>query len=148
MIPPAELPDLIYIAMSTSPADHCATAFVGGVYTSGDFRYPTGSLISISGLRACYASTTDSFRVSSVCHLQTAYCGTFALEALPASPPPAPPPVTNAQCTSFSPPTGRAVAPIAALPSSTYVFARSSDCPTSCGVHCEVGCLFCSVRGK
>jgi hypothetical protein len=60
------------------------------------------------------------------------------------SPPPRPP---TAQCTSFAPPTSYDSIPIVATPDNTFVYARTEDCPTSCGQHCEAGCFFCSDSG-
>lgn len=67
----------------------------------------------------------------------------------PPSPPVSPPPPKSKamQCSSFTPPTTRAAVPIVAIPESSYTYAQTKDCPTSCGAHCEAGCLFCSDSG-
>jgi len=64
----------------------------------------------------------------------------------PVRPPPPPRPPT-AQCSSFVPPTTYNAIPIVATPDNTFVYARTEDCPKSCGQHCEAGCFFCSDSG-
>jgi hypothetical protein len=67
--PDASLDSSLFIAMSTSAADYCASPYAA--------NFPTGSLVTVSGLSAC---TNGFTRVSSSC-TGSANCGTFALEA-------------------------------------------------------------------
>jgi hypothetical protein len=51
------------------------------------------------------------------------------------------------QCSNFVPPASKTAEPVVVNATSTWVYAQTSDCPTSCGAHCEAGCLFCADSG-
>ncbi|MEI7580440.1 MAG: hypothetical protein WCJ17_01445 [bacterium] len=52
------------------------------------------------------------------------------------------------QCSNFVPPASKtAELVVTNATTGAWVYAQTKDCPTSCGAHCEAGCLFCADSG-
>jgi hypothetical protein len=52
------------------------------------------------------------------------------------------------QCNNFVPPASKtAELVVTSATTGAWVYAQTKDCPTSCGAHCEAGCLFCADSG-
>jgi hypothetical protein len=102
-----------------------------------------------------YPTPTAEFSLSIECLQGGACSGDIAVVISTKEPPvecprsrvPPPPLPIAAQCSSFIPPTDDSAIPIVATPENTFVYAQTSDCPASCGKHCEAGCFFCSNSG-